>query len=139
MSAKPRVALITCEKWSSLHEDDLLLVAALEEVGIGAVPAVWSRPEIDWTTFDALVMRTPWDYFERLAEFRAWLDARIAGETRMCNSREILAWNFDKSYLLDLARKGVEVGVPAPSHARLAEIVMRIERGELRPSPTLIA
>jgi 2-dehydropantoate 2-reductase len=38
-----------------------------------------------------------------------------------------------------IARKGVEVGVPAPSHARLAEIVMRIERGELRPSPTLIA
>jgi 2-dehydropantoate 2-reductase len=34
-----------------------------------------------------------------------------------------------------IARKGVEVGVPAPSHARLAEIVTRIERGELKPAP----
>ena len=37
-----------------------------------------------------------------------------------------------------IARKGVEVGVPAPSHARLAEIVTRIERGELKPSPSLV-
>jgi 2-dehydropantoate 2-reductase len=35
-----------------------------------------------------------------------------------------------------IARKGAEVGVPAPSHARLAEIVTRVERGELAPSPT---
>jgi len=33
-----------------------------------------------------------------------------------------------------IARKGAEVGVPAPSHARLAEIVTRVERGELAPS-----
>ena len=38
-----------------------------------------------------------------------------------------------------IARKGAEIGVPAPSHAKLAEIVTRIERGELKPSPSLIA
>jgi 2-dehydropantoate 2-reductase len=38
-----------------------------------------------------------------------------------------------------IARKGAEVGVPAPSHAKLAEIVTRIERGELKPSPSLLA
>jgi 2-dehydropantoate 2-reductase len=38
-----------------------------------------------------------------------------------------------------IARKGAEVGVPAPSHAKLAEIVTRIERGELKPSPSLVA
>ena len=37
-----------------------------------------------------------------------------------------------------IARKGDEVGVPAPSHARLADIVTRIERGELTPSPSLL-
>jgi 2-dehydropantoate 2-reductase len=35
-----------------------------------------------------------------------------------------------------IARKGAEVGVPAPSHARLAEIVTCVERGELAPSPS---
>jgi glutathione synthase/RimK-type ligase-like ATP-grasp enzyme len=108
VSAKPRVALVTCEKFSGLYEDDLLLVPALEAIGVSAVPAVWSR-DIDWACFDALVMRSPWDYFERVAEFRGWLDARIASGVRMFNSPEILDWNFDKSYLQDLTRKGVDV------------------------------
>ena len=34
-----------------------------------------------------------------------------------------------------IAAKGEEIGVPAPTHARLTETVKRVERGELRPSP----
>ena len=37
-----------------------------------------------------------------------------------------------------IARKGAELGLPAPSHAKLTEIVTRIERGELKPSPALL-
>ena len=38
-----------------------------------------------------------------------------------------------------IARKGAGAGVPAPSHEKLAAIVTRIERGEVRPSPSLLA
>jgi len=37
-----------------------------------------------------------------------------------------------------IARKGAAAGVPAPSHEKLAAIVTRIERGEVRPSPSLL-
>jgi 2-dehydropantoate 2-reductase len=37
-----------------------------------------------------------------------------------------------------IARKGAAVGVPAPSNAQLAQIVTRVERGELKPSPALL-
>jgi 2-dehydropantoate 2-reductase len=37
-----------------------------------------------------------------------------------------------------IAFKGAEVGVPAPSHAKLAEIVTRVERGEVQASPALL-
>jgi len=104
-----RVALGTSAALATLYADDRLLVAALEDIGIASVPAVWSDPSIDWTSYDALIMRTPWDYFERAAEFRAWLDARIAERALLCNSREILEWNFDKRYLQELARAGVAV------------------------------
>ena len=117
MKQEPRVALITCEKFADLYEDDLLLVSALEEIGISAAPAVWSRDSIDWNSFDALIMRTPWDYFERAAEFKSWLDARIESGVLMMNSREILDWNFDKGYLQDLSREGVEL-VPTICIAR---------------------
>ena len=35
-----------------------------------------------------------------------------------------------------IARKGAEIGVPAPSHVKLTELVTRIERGQLQPSPS---
>lgn len=109
MNARKRVALVTSEGFANLYEDDLLLAAALTEIGIAAAPAVWSDANIDWTSFDALIMRSPWDYFKRAAEFRAWLEARFAEGVLMCNPREILAWNFDKRYLKDLARAGVAI------------------------------
>jgi 2-dehydropantoate 2-reductase len=38
-----------------------------------------------------------------------------------------------------VARKGAECGVPAPANAKLTEIVTRVERGELEPSPAVLA
>src|SRR5919108_775131 len=35
-----------------------------------------------------------------------------------------------------IAVKGAEVGVSAPSHVKLTELVLKIERGELKPSPS---
>ncbi|HEX6789937.1 MAG TPA: hypothetical protein VF247_01385 [Candidatus Krumholzibacteria bacterium] len=104
-----RVALVTCDQLPALYEDDHLLVRALAAIGIESQPAIWSDPGVDWLSFDALVIRTPWDYFERPREFRAWLDARIASGVLMCNAGEILDWNFDKRYLQDLAAAGVSV------------------------------
>jgi 2-dehydropantoate 2-reductase len=38
-----------------------------------------------------------------------------------------------------VAARGAEIGVPAPTHARMNEAVRRVERGEVKPSPELIA
>jgi 2-dehydropantoate 2-reductase len=38
-----------------------------------------------------------------------------------------------------VAVRGDEIGVPAPMHARMNEAVRRVERGEVQPSPQLIA
>lgn len=46
--AQVRVALVTCAALPKLHEDDVLLAAALEELRISAIPAIWSDPSIDW-------------------------------------------------------------------------------------------
>ena len=128
MKARHRVALVTSEAWPNLYEDDLLLVKALDAIGIEPRPAVWSDSSIDWLAFDALVIRTPWDYFERLEEFRAWLDARIKSGVLMINSAAILDWNFDKRYLQDLEAAGVSV---------IPSIV--IERGTRNPDVGALA
>jgi 2-dehydropantoate 2-reductase len=38
-----------------------------------------------------------------------------------------------------VAARGGEIGVPAPTHAKMNEAVKRVERGEAKPSPGLIA
>ncbi|HXU03403.1 MAG TPA: hypothetical protein VN903_20695, partial [Polyangia bacterium] len=105
----PRVALVTCEAFPKLYEDDLLLVPALAALGLAGEPSVWTDPAVDWSSFDAFVIRSPWDYFERVAEFRGWLQARVAGRALLCNAGDVLTWNFDKRYLEELARAGVSV------------------------------
>jgi glutathione synthase/RimK-type ligase-like ATP-grasp enzyme len=139
--ARKTVALVTCEAFANLYEDDHLLVAALAEIGIASVPAVWSDASIDWTSFDAVVMRSPWDYFERAAEFRAWLDARIAERVRMCNAPEILDWNFDKSYLQDLARAGVAlvptIGIAKNDSVDIAALARARGWNEIVVKPTI--
>ena len=106
---QPRVALVTCAAFPQLYEDDLLLASALAKLGLDAIPAVWSDETVDWMSFAALVIRSPWDYFERAQEFRAWLDARIASGVLMCNSGDILDWNYDKRYLQDLEAAGMSL------------------------------
>jgi 2-dehydropantoate 2-reductase len=38
-----------------------------------------------------------------------------------------------------VAAKGQEVGIPAPTHAALTDLVKRVERGEIEPTPEAIA
>jgi 2-dehydropantoate 2-reductase len=38
-----------------------------------------------------------------------------------------------------VAARGTEIGVPAPTHAKMNEAVRRVERGVVKPSPELIA
>lgn len=38
-----------------------------------------------------------------------------------------------------VAAKGEEVGIPAPTHAALTEVVKRVERGEIEPQPDNVA
>ena len=103
----PRVGLATYESAPDLAPDDRPLLAALAEVGIHAEPAVWSNASLPWESYDAVVIRSCWDYHLRVAEFFEWLDRLESAEVRVWNPPALVRWNADKRYLLDLARRGV--------------------------------
>jgi glutathione synthase/RimK-type ligase-like ATP-grasp enzyme len=87
-------------------EEDPILVAALEARGRSAAVEPWGGP----ACLDArlVVVRTTWDYTERLAEFLGWLELAAAAVPVM-NPSAVITWNSHKSYLLDLAQAGVPV------------------------------
>jgi glutathione synthase/RimK-type ligase-like ATP-grasp enzyme len=101
-----RVALATCREIPELEPDDRLLLPALGERGIEAVPAVWDDPGMAWDGFDLVVLRSTWDYAEQLDAFLSW--ARSL--PRVLNDVALLEWNTDKQrYLTDLERAGVPI------------------------------
>jgi glutathione synthase/RimK-type ligase-like ATP-grasp enzyme len=110
----------------NILEEDGLLQAALAARGLASRRISWSRPDAPWPDFAAAVLRTPWDYFERFAEFTAWLD-RVAGQTLLLNPAPLVRWNTDKHYLRDLEARGVHtvptVFVERGSTATLAALL----------------
>lgn len=103
------IAFATSEEFPELEPDSRLLAPALAERAIEWRPVVWSAPAVDWSGFDAIVVRSPWDYFLRAAEWAAWLDTVAAAATPMLNPVEVIRWNSHKSYLQQLAQAGVPV------------------------------
>jgi glutathione synthase/RimK-type ligase-like ATP-grasp enzyme len=106
MIIRPHIALATYEKAPHLAPDDRGLIAALARAGVDATATVWSRDR-EWDQFDAVVIRSCWDYHRRVGEFLAWLGRLAANRIPTWNSLELIEWNADKRYLLDLARAGV--------------------------------
>jgi O-ureido-D-serine cyclo-ligase len=107
-----RLALVTSAAARDLDEDLPPLETALREAGIDYAVVDWHDATVDWAGYKFALIRSTWDYTQRLPEFLDWA-ARADTATRLINSSEVIRWNTDKHYLGDLAR----AGVPAvPSH-----------------------
>ncbi len=105
---KARIALVSARAARHLDEDLAPLLAALAEKGADAAVADWDDPEVDWSAYRLALLRSTWDYTERLPEFLAWADS-AAARTTLINPPAVIRWNTDKHYLGDLARAGVPV------------------------------
>ncbi|PJI94515.1 ATP-grasp domain-containing protein [Luteimicrobium subarcticum] len=98
-----RAGLATCAELPDLELDDQPLVAALAERRVEATPVVWDDPQVDWESFDVVVIRNTWDYSARRDEFVEWA-RRVP---KLLNPADVVAWNTDKAYLRELADRGV--------------------------------
>ncbi len=104
-----RIALVTCEAYPGLNPDDQLLRRAFQLAGHEVDAVDWARPNVDWKSFDAVIMRSTWDYYLRLPEFMAWLDKLHNDSVQVFNPLPMIRENIDKRYLQTLALKGVEI------------------------------
>lgn len=127
-----KIALLTSVKHAHLIPDDQALILSGLRAGFSFEPAVWNSPQ-DWVNFAAVVIRTPWDYFERKEEFLAVLRKIHAAGVKLLNSLETVQWNLDKKYLFELQRLGLPVprtllltkDNPAAQLTGLSEVVVK--------------
>ena len=139
--SKPTIALVTATAARDLDEDLPPLESALRNAGAEVVIAEWDRPH-DWSRFDVALLRSTWDYPQRLAEFFDWA-GQVSAKTKLLNPLQVVKWSSDKHYLNDLVRadvptvltKFIEPGESAPS--RIAELLREPDVHEIVVKPAI--
>ncbi|KAB1231873.1 ATP-grasp domain-containing protein [Chryseobacterium viscerum] len=94
------------------NDEDTELINFLIHKGLDVVPTIWNDRNVDWSSFNVVIIKSPWDYHNHLNEFVNWLDNLEKIGVKVLNPVEIIQWNSDKHYLKDLAEKQLPV-IPA--------------------------
>jgi len=126
-----KVALVTAREALALDGDMPPLLLALRKLGAAVDTPCWDDCSVDWSRYDVAVLRSTWDYADRLDEFLDWAE-RCSELTRLLNPPAVVRWNTDKHYLVQLANAGVPV-VPTrfvePGAGAAAELACFLEGG----------
>lgn len=81
----------------------------LQGKGLDITSVVWDDPAVDWSQFDVALLKTPWDYHEKIDAFKAWLDRIESLNVRLLNDYKTVRWNLDKHYLSDVTAAHFDV------------------------------
>lgn len=136
----PRCAFLTIQDRQGWFIDDDLVHAPLRDLGWDIEDVVWNQPA-DWNTFDLVVIRSPWDYQHHIDRFLSVLRQIEESSAILANSSQIVRWNVDKTYLIQLQNQGVEI-VPTelryrPTADWLLEIIEQFATDEIVVKPTV--
>jgi len=101
-------AFLTLDERGDYVIDDEHLINPLAELGWQVSTVSWRQTEIPWYEFDAVIIRSTWDYWDDVPAFLDVL-GRIDRESRLANPLEIVQWNLEKTYLAGLERKRIGI------------------------------
>lgn len=104
-----RCAFLSMDSLGDFFSYDTMLFEPLEAVGWFAEEVSWRKPDVDWDSYDVVVIRTSWDYQDDVEGFMACLQRIQASSAQLLNSLKIVEWNINKSYLKDLQNQGINI------------------------------
>ncbi|WP_251358636.1 RimK family alpha-L-glutamate ligase [Kangiella sp. TOML190] len=102
-----KIAIASCFNLPEWEQDDQPFFAQLAADQIEYQVLAWDS-DVDWSQFDACLLRTTWDYQERFEEFINWID-KVSTQTRLLNNQAVVLWNSHKKYLKDLEDAGITI------------------------------
>lgn len=85
-----------------------LIFAAGKKRGIEFEVVYWDEMELPQRGFDLAVIRTTWDYHERVDQFLATLESHERNGLPVLNSAQVVRWNMRKTYLQELGPSAIE-------------------------------
>lgn len=110
MSESPSTLAIVTGKFApKLTDSGKKIAVALADRGISCEPVLWNDSSVDWDGYDAVLLRSCWDYPDDRDRFRAMLTEIERAGIPVCNPLPVIKWNLHKSYLTSLADAGVRI------------------------------
>lgn len=102
-------AFLTLSDPAGFVMDDVHAVEPLERAGWSVRAVPWDHESAEWSAFDAVVIRSTWDYQHRPDDFLSVVADIERSGVPLFNSADLVRWNVRKTYLRDLAAGGVPI------------------------------
>ena len=109
-----KIALVTYLDKGAYHaidvsNEDEKLIEFLRSKDLDIKMEIWNNPDVDWEAYDLAIVKSPWDYFDLINDFYAWLNDMDRRGVKLLNPSSVLKWNADKHYLKDIQEAGLLV------------------------------
>ncbi|MDO1448076.1 hypothetical protein Q0590_17515 [Rhodocytophaga aerolata] len=108
-----QIALVTYDDQgryaSSVENEDNQLRQFLLQKGLNIQPEIWTDPHVNWQAYDLAILKSPWDYFDKIEQFYSWLDKMENLNIPLLNPATVVRWNADKHYLATIEASGLRV------------------------------
>lgn len=114
-------AFLTTDDLAGYVTDDKLAEAPMNDLGWAVEHVPW-RQTGGWERYEAVVIRSTWDYHKHPEEFLAILEEIGRSGSRLANPLELVRWNARKTYLRDLEERGLPVVPTVWDRSRFGEL-----------------
>ncbi|MBK7379282.1 MAG: hypothetical protein IPJ03_09775 [Ignavibacteriales bacterium] len=104
---KRKVALLSMDNLQRFKCYDKLLIAPMKKNGWLASEISWRDKSVNWNSFDAVIVRSTWDYQSAPGKFVNVLTKINDSSAHLENDLETMKWNMNKYYLHDLTDKNI--------------------------------
>jgi len=123
MRRKP-IAFLTMDCLDNFVAYDHLVKPPLAKLGWSVIDVPWRCVNVSWNNYEAVIIRTPWDYHQSIPEFLELIRLIYQSNARLLNSAAVVRWNFDKQYLKELEQRGLHI---VPTYWRFSPTVADLE------------
>jgi len=104
-----RCAFLTLADPAGFVMDDRHAIEPLARVGWSVDSVPWDQEPVAWSSFDAVVIRSTWNYQHAPDRFLSVVAAIERSGIPLFNPAELVRWNLRKTYLQDLSARGIAI------------------------------
>lgn len=104
-----KVVLLSMDNTKGFFTYDKLLIEPMKSAGWDAEEISWRNENINWNEFNAIIVRSTWDYQKDYKKFLEVLDKINNSSAHLENDFELMKWNMNKKYLFDLEQNGIRI------------------------------